>query len=249
MINYFNIPIQALTDTPISKKLFAEKVTLSTAEKRILREDIDRIVMKGLLQTRTIGIAAYVDDEYAYDQIIFAQVDIRNRVKISTIVTMIQRAFPVPMFVILHHDDNYSVNWCIKRINQADKSKRVMEEQQMTRFFSIHEDNSIIDSWLHSLDITKVNSTTLKDMFYELSNRLLMLSVSEEAGYFIEIKSGGSEQYKTILEKLNQNRLMQQTIIKDLKSETQFNRIVKLNTRLRELQDQEIDTRGLLNRD
>ena len=106
MISYFNIPVQATTDTPISKKLFAEKSTLSTAEKRILREDIDRIVMKGLLQTRTIGIATYVDDEYAYDQIVFAQVDIRNRVKVPAIATMIQRAFPVPMFVILHHDDN-----------------------------------------------------------------------------------------------------------------------------------------------
>jgi len=242
MISYLNISVQALTDTPISKKLFAEKTTLSTAEKRVLREDIERIVMKGLLQTRTIGIAAYVDDESAYDQIVFAQVDIRTLNKVSAITTMIQSAFPVPMFVILHHDDNYSVNWCVKRINQADKSKRVMEEQQMTRFFSIHENNSVIDSWLHSLDITKINCKSLKELFDELSNRLMMLSVSDEAGCFIEIESGGAEYYKSILEKLNQNRLLQQSIIKELQSETQFNRIIKLNTQLRELQDQEINS-------
>jgi len=67
----------------------------------------------------------------------------------------------------------------------------------------------------------------------------MMLSVSEEAGYFIELKSGGAKYYQTILEELNQNRLLQQSIIKELKSETQFNKIVKINTRLRELQDQE----------
>lgn len=239
MISYFNIPAQALTDTPISKKLFAEKATLSTAEKRILREDIDRVVMKGLLQTRTIGIAAYVDGEFAYDQIVFAQVDIRTPNKVSAITIMIQRAFPVPMFVILHHDDKYSVNWCVKRINQADKSKRVMEEQQITRFFSIHEDSPVIDRWLHSLDITKINCTSLKDLFDELSNRLMMLSISDEAGVFVKADIHKTRQYRLLLEQLSINRDEQKKLALAIKTETQFNSRLKLTTKLKELQLQE----------
>ena len=76
MIEYFNIPSGALINTPISKKLFAEKAPLSSGEKRLLREEIEKLTMKGLLQTRTIGLAAYMDDEQAYDQIIIAEVSI-----------------------------------------------------------------------------------------------------------------------------------------------------------------------------
>ena len=121
MIDYFNIPGQARIDMPISKKLFAEKVALSSVEKRILREDIDRIVMKGLLQTRTVGVASYIDNEFSYDQIISALVDIKNPAKTSAIAGIIQKAFPSPMILILNYQNNYCVNWCVKRINQADK--------------------------------------------------------------------------------------------------------------------------------
>ena len=56
MIDYFNIPTGALINVPITKKQFSEKAALSSVEKRALREDVERITMKGLLQTRTTGI-------------------------------------------------------------------------------------------------------------------------------------------------------------------------------------------------
>ena len=246
MIDYFNIPGQARIDMPISKKLFAEKVALSSVEKRILREDIDRIVMKGLLQTRTVGVASYIDNEFSYDQIIFALVDIKNPAKTSAIAGIIQKAFPSPMILILNYQDNYCVNWCAKRINQADKSKRVIEELHMTRFFSILENNSIINHWLHSLDMTNINSMSLRDLFEILSNRLMMLTVSEEANCFLKLSSNDIAHYQHIIEELKLNRNEQQTIIRELKCETQFNKVIKLNTLLRELQDQEIKCRMML---
>ncbi len=54
--------------------------------------------MKGLLQTRTIGLAAYMDDEQAYDQIIIAEASIKNPAKAMPVATMVQKAFPALMF-------------------------------------------------------------------------------------------------------------------------------------------------------
>ena len=102
MIAHFNIPPGACINVPITKKQFAEKTALSSMEKRILREDMERITMKGLLQTRTTGIASYNDSDYNYDQIIFAEVDIRNQGRTALVSAMIQKAFPAPLFLILH---------------------------------------------------------------------------------------------------------------------------------------------------
>jgi hypothetical protein len=114
-----------------------------------------------------------------------------------------------------------------------------MEEQQMTRFFSIHEDSPVIDRWLHSLDITKINCTSLKDIFDELSNRLMMLSVSDEAGVFVKADIHKIHQYRLLLEQLSINRDEQKKLALAIKTETQFNSRLKLTTKLKELQLQE----------
>ena len=239
MIDYFNIPGQARIDMPISKKLFAEKVALSSVEKRILREDIDRIVMKGLLQTRTVGVASYIDNEFSYDQIIFALVDIKNPAKTSAIAGIILKAFPSPMILILNYQNNYCVNWCVKRINQADKSKRVIENMKTTRYLTLNDDDKIANDWLQSLDSTKIVCSTLKEWFDELSSKLLMLQVSDETGTFVQADSHNITDYRQLLEQLKENREEQRQLLIEIKSETQFNLRLKLTTKLKELQEQE----------
>ncbi len=241
MIEYFNIPAGALIHTPISKKLFAEKASLSAVEKRLLREEIEKLTMKGLLQTRTVGLAAYIDDQQIYDQIIFAQVSIKNRAKAIAVATMVQRAFPAPMFLVIQCGESYCVNWCLKRINQTDKTMRVMEEQQITRFFIPQSDDRIANGWLLSLDITKILSNSLKELFEQLSAKLFLLKVADEAGCFtgLTISEANLVYYRSLLEALNANIAEQQDIKKQLREESQFNRIVKLNGRLHELQEKE----------
>lgn len=239
MITHFNIPPGACINVPITKKQFAEKTALSSMEKRILREDMERITMKGLLQTRTTGIASYNDSDYNYDQIIFAEVDIRNQSKTALISAMMQKAFPAPLFLILHCGGAYCVNGCVKRINQSDSSKRVIEDMQTTRYFSLNNDDKIVSDWLQSLDSTKIICSNLKEWFDALSSKLLMLQVSDETGTFVQADVYSIMDYKELLGQLEENREEQRHLLTEIKAETQFNRIIKLNSKLKELQIRE----------
>lgn len=236
MIDYFNIPSGAKISVPITKKQFAEKVALSGAEKRALREEVERITMRGLLQTRTTGIADYNDSEYNYDQIIFAEVVIRDQGKTALIATMVQKAFPAPLFLILHCGDTYCVNRCIKRINQADNSKRVIEDMQSTRYFALNDGDKLVNDWLQSLDSTQIVCSTLKEWFDELSSKLLMLKVSDETGIFVQADAHSMADYRQVLEQLKENREQQRHLIAEIKEETQFNRTIRLSSKLKELQ-------------
>ncbi|MCK9160595.1 MAG: DUF4391 domain-containing protein [Bacteroidaceae bacterium] len=239
MITHFNIPPGACINVPITKKQFAEKTALSSMEKRILREDVERITMKGLLQTRTTGIASYNDSDYNYDQIIFAEVDIRDQGKTALISAMMQKAFPAPLFLILHCGGAYCVNGCVKRINQSDSSKRVIEDMQTTRYFSLNNDDKIVSDWLQSLDSTKIICSNLKEWFDALSSKLLMLQVSDETGTFVQADVYSIMDYKELLGQLEENREEQRHLLTEIKAETQFNRIIKLNSKLKELQIRE----------
>lgn len=236
MISYFNIPPGALINVLITKKQFAEKVALSGAEKRALREEVERITMRGLLQTRTTGIADYNDSEYNYDQIIFAEVVIRDQGKTALIATMVQKAFPAPLFLILHCGDICCVNWCVKRINQADNSKRVIEDMQSTRYFALNDGDKLVNDWLQSLDSTQIVCSTLKEWFDELSSKLLMLKVSDETGIFVQADAHSMADYRQVLEQLKENREQQRHLIAEIKEETQFNRTIRLSSKLKELQ-------------
>ena len=239
MINYFNIPTQTAINTSISKTMLTDKGDLTSKEKRILREDIESITMKGLLQTRTIGIQAYCDDNYQYDQIVIAEVNMRTKFKEVAIANMIQRSIPVPMFLILHCGDSYCVNWCVKRINQADNTKKVIEEQQLTRFFSTDSGDIIAHKWLNSLDITALNCITIKDLFDSISEKLTMLTIADEVGDFSPNTTISIEVYRSMLDELKCNREEQKTVSLEMKAETQFNAQMKLTTRLKRLQDEE----------
>lgn len=239
MISYFNIPPGALINVLITKKQFAEKVALSGVEKRTLREEVERITMKGLLQTRTTGIESYNDSEYNYDQIIFAEVDIRDQKRTTIVTSMVQKAFPAPLFLILHCDDTYCINWCTKRINQADNTKRVIEDMQTTRYFSLCDDKPLVNEWLRSLNSTKIVCSTLKEWFDELSSKLLMLKVSDETGTFVQADVHSVAEYRQLLEQLKENREQQRHLIAEIKEETQFNRTIRLSSKLKELQIRE----------
>jgi len=246
MISYFNIPPGALINVLITKKQFAEKVALSGVEKRTLREEVERITMKGLLQTRTTGIESYNDSEYNYDQIIFAEVDIRDQGKTVLITAMVQKAFPAPLFLILHCGDAYCVNWCVKRINQADSSKRVIEDMQTTRYFALNDGDKLVNDWLQSLDSTQIVCSTLKEWFDELSSKLFMLKVSDETGTFVQADSHSITDYRQVLEQLKENREAQRSLLSEIKAETQFNARLKLNIQLKVLQDKERDWQKMI---
>ncbi len=240
MIRYFNIPVQAQINTPISKALFADKGDLSAVEKRLLREEIESITMKALFQTRTIGLDTYVDNEYQYDQLVIAEVTIANATKAEAVANMIQRNLPIPLILIIRaKDDNCSINWCVKRINQSDRSKRVIEDMQQTRMFSIDAPDSIASQWLNILDVTKLKCETIKDLFDRLNEKLIVLKVSDEAGEFVSNSTLCIDECRALFEQLSANRAEQKKVMQELKKEVQFNNLMKLNAKLKELQNTE----------
>ena len=240
MIEYFNIPIGAQINTPISKTMFADKGELSSTEKKLLRECVESFVMKGLIQTRTSGINSYIDDNYKYDQLVIAEISITNATKAEAIANMVQKNFPAPMILIVSAKNYYYwINWCTKRINQVDNTKRVLEDMQLTRMFQIDANDNIASQWVKSLDINSISCANIKELCEKLGAKFLQLKVADEVGEFSGNATVSIEEQRLALEELKANRDMQSSIKQSLKNETQFNAKMKLATQLKELQDTE----------
>ena len=242
MIQSFNPPPRAIVNTVITKKLFLDQMKLTPTEKKLIRDDISSIHMRIVLQPQTIGLIEYETEEYQYKQIVISEVVLNRQSVCFAIARLLQQAFPYPLILLLKYGEEYMINWADKRINLADKSKRVVENMEFTRWINPSNTDSVTKSFLNSLDITKPKCHNLKELFDILKNRFYMLAVADETGNYSEATPDNILYYRVQMAHLTQNREEQKKIIEELKSETQFNMQVKLNCELKRLQNRENHT-------
>ena len=246
MIQSFNPPPRAVVNTVITKKLFLDQMSLTPSEKKLIRDDISSIHMRIVLQSQTIGLMEYETEEYQYKQIVISEVVLNRQGVCFSIARLMQQAFPYPLILLLKYGEGYMINWADKRINLADKSKRVVENLEFTRWINPVKNDSVTKSFLNSLDITKPQCRNLKELFDILKNRFYMLAVADETGSYSEATSDNFLYYREHMALLTQNREEQKNIVEELKSELQFNVQVNLNGDLKRLQDVERRIIGLL---
>ena len=246
MIQSFNPPPRAVVNTVITKKLFLDQMKLNPSEKKLIRDDISSIHMRIVLQPQTIGLMEYETEDYQYKQVVISEVVLNRQSVCFSIARLMQQAFPYPLILLLKFGEEYMINWADKRINLADKSKRVVENLEFTRWINPANTDSITKGFLNSLDITKPQCRNLKELFDILKNRFYMLAVADETGNYSEATPDNILYYREQMALLTQNREDQKSIVEELKSETQFNIQVQLNGNLKKLQDVEKIIIGLL---
>ncbi|MPM02297.1 hypothetical protein SDC9_48542 [bioreactor metagenome] len=237
MIQSFNPPPRAVVNTVITKKLFLDQMTLTPSEKKLIRDDISSIHMRIVLQPQTIGLMEYETEDYQYKQVVISEVVLNRQSVCFSIARLMQQAFPYPLILLLKFGEEYMINWADKRINLADKSKRVVENLEFTRWINPANTDSITKGFLNSLDITKPQCRNLKELFDILKDRFYMLAVANETGTYSETMTENILIYREQMSLLMQNREEQKNIIEELKSETQFNVQVQLNGDLKRLQN------------
>ena len=237
MIQSFNPPPRAAVNTVITKKLFLDQMSLTPTEKKLIRDDISSIHMRIVLQPQTIGLMEHETEEYQYKQIVISEVVLNRQSVCSSIARLMQQAFPYPLILLLKYGEEYMINWADKRINLADKSKRVVENLEFTRWINPTNTDSVTKEFLNSIDITKPQCHNLKELFDILKDRFYMLAVANETGTYSETMTENILFYREQMSLLMQNREEQKNIIEELKSETQFNVQVQLNGDLKRLQN------------
>jgi len=239
MIQSFNPPPRAVVNTVITKKLFLDQMKLTPSEKKLVRDDISSIHMRIVLQPQTIGLMEYETEEYQYKQIVISEVVLNRQSVCFAIARLLQQAFPYPLILLLKYGEEYMINWADKRINLADKSKRVVETLEFTRWINPVKNDSVTKSFLNSLDITRPQCQNLKELFDVLKNRFYMLAVADETGSYSEATVENILYYRVQMTILLQNREEQKNIVEELNSETQFNVKLILNKKLKKLQLEE----------
>jgi len=172
------LPDSTFLGTRITKKMLMDNNELSSHDKKLVTDVIQSIEWQNTLKPETLNVPVYVTDTVEYIEIAVIRVvlknEIKNKAKLKNVAKLSHTLIPYPVILLLEIGEELAISLADKRINQADKSKLVIE----------HIYNS---DWLSSTGLTENENGFLND--FSLKN-VSTLNYFELYQYFISMLIG-----------------------------------------------------------
>jgi len=125
------LPDGCRVEQKIPKKLLLEHADATTADKRLINENIESIQWIAALKPNTVGVAAYRDALREYLEVAVLAVGLRSvegkPVKTTRLAELVHRAIPYPLVLILDDEQRLILSLAHKRWAQNEAGKTVLD--------------------------------------------------------------------------------------------------------------------------
>jgi hypothetical protein len=152
LIEALKIPSRAYINDRLYKKMFYDQVEFSTADKKLIKEKINTIVLHYVLNRQSTGINLYVGDIRAYRELYVIEIELEDIKKHKRIAELIQMSIPYPVILILTYQRETTLVLAQKRFNQSDKNRITVEEYLFTEWFESERLDERQQNFITSLD-------------------------------------------------------------------------------------------------
>ncbi|MAM70165.1 MAG: hypothetical protein CMP91_03340 [Gammaproteobacteria bacterium] len=260
-----DVPSSCELNKPIFKKMFSEatdgkKSILDAADKKALKDDVEKIRWLYTLKPNTINIAPYKDSEREYPEIAILHVELSSAVNSKNIYRrvahFINRAIPYPLVILFTCEKDGAQNLAIvlaeKRINQADKEKWVIEDSIQSYWINLASVSAAEMKFFESLKINNLPFSNFFAFYQALIERLVAIKCAEHSGDFSLERTGRSNEKSSSTARLDSLRELERLeaqrseISNKLKKIKQMGKQVELNTQIKKINDEIANIKGRL---
>jgi len=260
-----NVPKACELNKPIFKKMFLEasdgkKAILDAADKKALKDDVEKIRWLYTLKPNTINIAHYKDQEREYPEIAILHVELSNPDKHKRIAQFINRSIPYPLLLLFTYnvegEEMLSIALSDKRINQIDKEKWVIEDSINTHWINLSSISAVEAEFLASLNVSDLPFSNFFAFYQALIERAVAIKCAEHNGKFsldcgAAITEAGTDSFLGVtrldkLRDLDNLESRRSEITNKLKKVKQMGRQIELNTQIKKINDRIAIIKGSL---
>ncbi|HAU0911800.1 TPA: DUF4391 domain-containing protein [Legionella pneumophila] len=243
-----DVPKACELNKPIFKKMFdGKKNILSAADKKALKEDVEKIRWLYTLKPNTIHIAPYTDKEREYPEIAILHIELSRPDKFKRTSQFINRAIPYPLVLIftcvIEGEQKLCLALADKRINQADKEKWVVEDCIHTKWISMSSVSASELKFFESIKVSSLPFTNFFDFYQALIKRVIAVKCAEYSEEFSMKRSGNPDEKMSNTARLDKLRELEKLesqrseISKKLKNIKQMGKRIELNTQIKKITD------------
>ncbi|HCT64742.1 MAG TPA: DUF4391 domain-containing protein [Lachnospiraceae bacterium] len=219
----FGIPERCAVNQFIAKKNFLSFGNLNKAERVVLSSNVKKITLSFQLEPSNSNVPTYKDDIREYPLINIFNVDVTTEANTKRITKFIMSAIPYPSIIIFQAEEQMQLAVCHQRTNLNDSSKNVLEELIITDWLPFSET---------LFDINEMNLRNCYTLYCDIVDFISILNVKKLTS--IETISG--EHARRLSEKIFKIDAELISLRAELKKETQFNRKMELNIKIKKLE-------------
>ena len=221
----------------VFKKLFHENAKLGVTDKKAFREDIDTITWQYTLKPSTIPIQVYEDKHREYLEVAVLQVNLKTLRRTSRIAEIVHRAIPYPLVIVFVLEPVCALSVAHKRFSQAEKGAIVAEDFIITDWIDLSAPTAIQKHFFASLAVSTLPHTHFFAFYSALVDRLVALDCARLTGeYRLESTAAKRTARSKRLAACHELEIRIAECKAAIKKETQFNRQVELNTKMKDLE-------------
>lgn len=224
---FLNIPDSCLIGNTIYKKLFYENADLSTSDKSLFTDTINKVTWLYCLKPETINIPAYKDEVRDYPEIEVMEVLVHKDYKLKRIAEIIMRTIPYPMLLIFKLEDKRQFYVAHQRTSQSDSSMNTIEEFIATNWLG--SDSAL----LAKLDIKQMRFTNFYALYSDIVDAISIYNLSAIMPTDDSITGTEARELSAKIEDIEQEIV---SLRSKLKKENQFNRKMELNIKIKKLE-------------
>ena len=225
--DFLNIPDSCFIGNTIYKKLFYENADLSTSDKSLFTDTINKVTWLYCLKPETINIPAYKDELRDYPEIEVIEVLVHKDYKLKRIAEIIMRTIPYPMLLIFKWEDKKQLYVAHQRVSQSDSSRNTIEEFISTDW--LDGDSALFAR----LDIRQMRFTNFFTLYSDIVDAISIYNLSAIMPMDENITGAEARQLSAKIEEIEQEIV---SLRYKLKKESQFNRKMELNIEIKKLE-------------
>lgn len=177
------LPVDALVQRRVPKKLLLEQGAPTAADKRRIQDDIEELVWVAALKPTNIGVPPFRDSSREYVEVAVLSAAFRSPSGIDRLVELIHRAVPYPVVLFSGRGDAITVSVAHKRWSQGEGGKVVTEDLRQVRLDPFIPDHAE-GAFLASIAVSGLPNRDLFAFYQGLLDRLAALEAARVTGAF-----------------------------------------------------------------
>ncbi|MUK76599.1 DUF4391 family protein [Aliivibrio fischeri] len=188
------LPESTFLGTRITKKMILENNDLSSSDKKLVTDVIQSIVWQNTLKSETLNVPVYVTEMVEYIEIAVIRVVLKNvenenicqkKTKLKNVAKLLHTLIPYPIILLLELGDNVAISLADKRINQADKTKLVIEHIYKTDWLESVNLTNNDNYFLNDFSLKNISNINYFEFYQDLISMLIGIEASKISGRYV----------------------------------------------------------------
>jgi hypothetical protein len=184
IIAALQLPASARIDRRVPKTLLVEHGAPTPADKKRINECIEEVQWIATLKPTTIGVPAWRDEIREYSEIAVLSVTLRPDANSQRLESLIHRAVPYPVFLVVAESAGATVSLAQKRWSQNEAGVVVLDGDPLRAGMMATDADEVRSAFFDTLSLAYRARVDLFQLYQSWMDSLLALLAARMTGTF-----------------------------------------------------------------